>query len=253
MPRAAAPAPGLAAGYAFDDGSGATARDASGNGNTGSVGGATWTAGRHGGALRFDGTGATVRIPPAPSLNLTSAMTLSAWVRPDAWQHGWRTIIQRQTAAYFLTASSARVMQDGVVDDLRVSLIAVAGACLVLLIVLRRAPTGPAWRRWWAPVALFVLGSVADALLAPHGTLLGPMLAALWLAATAADRLERTLLGLAAAICAALSILALTGWDALSHNEGGTARTGALGAVLVLAGIAAARQARKLPRRRSVS
>jgi hypothetical protein len=253
MTRPAGPAPGLAAGYAFDDGSGATVRDASGHDNTGRIDGATWTRGRHGDALRFDGDGSAVRIESAPSLNLTTSMTLSAWIRPEARQRGWRTIIQRQTAAYFLTASSARVNQDGVVDDVRVSLIAIAGAWLVLLIALRRAPAAGARRRWWVPIALFVLGSVADAALTPHGTVIGPMLVALWIAATAADRGERALLRAAALACAAVSLLAFTGWDALSHNDGGTARTGALGAVLVLAGVAAARHARKLPPRPSVS
>ena len=33
-------------------------------------------------------------------------MTLSAWIRPTAAQGGWRTILQRQTDAYFLSASN---------------------------------------------------------------------------------------------------------------------------------------------------
>ena len=253
MARPAGPAPGLAAGYAFDDGSGATVRDASGHDNTGWIGSATWAQGRHGDALRFDGAGSAVRIPPSRTLDLTRAMTLSAWIRPEARQRGWRTIIQRQTAAYFLTASSDRVKQDGAVDDVRVALIAIAGAWLVLLIAMRRAPGAAARRRWWVPVVLFVLGSVVDGALAPAGTLLGPMLVALWVAAMAADRRERALLLLAALACAAVSLLALAGWDALSDNDGGTTRTGALGAVFVLAGVAAARRAWKLPPRRSVS
>jgi hypothetical protein len=72
--------------------------DASGHGNTGEIAGATWARGRHGDALRFDAAEAVVRIPPAPSLNLTRTMTLSAWIRPDGPQKGWRTIVQgRQT------------------------------------------------------------------------------------------------------------------------------------------------------------
>ena len=31
-------------------------------------------------------------------------MTLSAWIRPSASQSGWRTIMQRETDAYFLNA-----------------------------------------------------------------------------------------------------------------------------------------------------
>jgi Concanavalin A-like lectin/glucanases superfamily len=33
-------------------------------------------------------------------------MTLSAWIRPTASQTGWRTILQRQSDAYFLNASN---------------------------------------------------------------------------------------------------------------------------------------------------
>ena len=32
-------------------------------------------------------------------------MTLSAWIRPSESQSGWRTILHRQTDAYFLMAS----------------------------------------------------------------------------------------------------------------------------------------------------
>ena len=126
MARPAAPAPGLAAGYTFDGRSKATAADVSGQGNTGEIAGATRTRGRHGGALRFDGASAVVRVPPAPSLNLTRAITLSAWIRPEARQSGWRTIIQRQTDAYFLIASSDRINQDGAIDGVRIVLIAAA-------------------------------------------------------------------------------------------------------------------------------
>ncbi len=47
----------------FDEGSGATATDASGNGRTGAVTGATWATGRYGGALSFDGTNDYVGLP----------------------------------------------------------------------------------------------------------------------------------------------------------------------------------------------
>jgi chitodextrinase len=89
------PPPGLVGAWAFNEGSGTTAADASGNGNVGTITGAQWTTqGRFGDALSFDGN-STVRVANAPSLNFTSAMTLSAWVRPTAYQSGWRTILQR--------------------------------------------------------------------------------------------------------------------------------------------------------------
>ena len=83
--RQASAAPsGLVAAYGFDEGSGTTVTDASGNGNTGTVSGATWaTAGKYGKALQFNGTSAVVTIPDAASLHLTTGMTLEAWVNPS--------------------------------------------------------------------------------------------------------------------------------------------------------------------------
>ena len=46
---------GLVAALALDEGSGTTAADASGNGNVGAIGSATWTTqGKFGGALTFN-------------------------------------------------------------------------------------------------------------------------------------------------------------------------------------------------------
>jgi chitodextrinase len=102
------PAPtGLVGAWAFDEGAGTTANDSSGNGNIGTVYGAAWsTAGRYGNALSFNGTNNTVRVPASSSLNVSSQITMSAWVKPAAVQSGWRTIMQRQTDAWFLNASN---------------------------------------------------------------------------------------------------------------------------------------------------
>ncbi|KKO20342.1 MAG: Ig-like domain-containing protein [Candidatus Brocadia sp.] len=54
----------LQARYALDENTGTVANDSSGNGNHGSVnGGATWTTGRYGGGLGFDGANDYVSIP----------------------------------------------------------------------------------------------------------------------------------------------------------------------------------------------
>src|SRR6185295_3977713 len=101
------PVSGLVAAWSFDEGTGTTVGDASGNNNTGTLQGATWTTlGRYGNALSFSGSSSLVFVPSSASLNLTTGMTLSAWVFPTATQSGWRTIMQRQVDAYFLHASS---------------------------------------------------------------------------------------------------------------------------------------------------
>src|SRR5271168_792732 len=47
---------GLVAAFSFNEGSGTTVNDSSGNGNTGTISNATWTtAGKYGGALSFNG------------------------------------------------------------------------------------------------------------------------------------------------------------------------------------------------------
>jgi RHS repeat-associated protein len=82
-PRAYAAAPVIALG--FNEGSGTTTADASGNGNTGTlVGGVTWTtAGKYGKALSFDGSSGVVRIPDSPSWKVDglTGYTVSMWVK----------------------------------------------------------------------------------------------------------------------------------------------------------------------------
>ena len=70
---------GLSALYTFDEGSGATAYDTSGNGNNGIINGATWTAGKYGSALSFNGTNNYVSI--SNSLPAFSEFTCAAWVQ----------------------------------------------------------------------------------------------------------------------------------------------------------------------------
>ncbi|MFG2037519.1 LamG-like jellyroll fold domain-containing protein [Dactylosporangium sp. NPDC048998] len=97
---------GLVAGYTFDAGSGTTAADVSGNGNTGTITGATWDTGRFGGALKFSGSGDVVKVTSSASLNLSSGLTLAAWVQPTVSQQGWRTIMQKENDAWYLNSSN---------------------------------------------------------------------------------------------------------------------------------------------------
>ncbi len=101
-------ASGLVAAYSFDEGSGTTVTDASGNGNSGTISGATWTAGKYGAALAFRADdSARVTIPNSASLQLTTAMTLEAWVNPSALGSVWRDVIYKGKDNYYLEASSS--------------------------------------------------------------------------------------------------------------------------------------------------
>ena len=73
---------GLVAAYAFDEGSGAVAADASGNGHTGLVANADWTTGRYGGGLSFNGTDAHVLLGSLGTF-YDDGFTLEAWVQKD--------------------------------------------------------------------------------------------------------------------------------------------------------------------------
>ena len=98
--------PGLRAAYSFNEGSGTTVADASGTGNAGTIGTATWTTqGKFGNALSFNGTSARVTVPDASSLDLTTAMTLEAWVNPTALG-GWRDVVYKANDVYFLEGST---------------------------------------------------------------------------------------------------------------------------------------------------
>jgi Concanavalin A-like lectin/glucanases superfamily/Bacterial Ig-like domain/Bacterial Ig domain/PKD domain/Glucose / Sorbosone dehydrogenase len=91
------PPPDLVAAYSFDEASGPSAGDNSGNGNTGTLTGATWTtAGRFGSAISFDGVDDTVVVADSSSLDLTAGVTMMAWVRATALGNKWRTVLFKE-------------------------------------------------------------------------------------------------------------------------------------------------------------
>ena len=97
----------LVAAYGFDEGSGTTVTDASGNGNNGTISGATWsTAGKFGDALSFNGTSSLVTIPDSASLQLSSGMTLEAWVDPSTVNANWRDVMYKANDDFYLEATS---------------------------------------------------------------------------------------------------------------------------------------------------
>jgi hypothetical protein len=101
------PATGPVAAYSFNEGSGTTVADASGNGNVGTISNATWTtAGKYGNTLTFNGSSARVTVTDSASLHLTTGMTLEVWVYPTAAPLGWIDLIYKQDDVYFLEASS---------------------------------------------------------------------------------------------------------------------------------------------------
>jgi len=103
----ATPATGLVAAYGFNEGNGTVVNDASGNGNNGTINGATWTtSGKYGNALNFNGSNALVTINNAASLQLTTGMTLEAWVYPTVTGPWWGDVIYKGNDNYYLEGTS---------------------------------------------------------------------------------------------------------------------------------------------------
>jgi hypothetical protein len=86
------------AAYGFSEASGTTTADATGKGHTGTISGATrTTTGKSGGGLSFDGVNDSVSVADANDLDLTTGMTLEAWVNPTS-NSGWRTAVIKERA-----------------------------------------------------------------------------------------------------------------------------------------------------------
>jgi len=86
------------ASYGFEEASGSTVTDSSDNANTATIVGATrTTSGKYGRALSFDGVNDYVTVPDAPSLDLTTGMTLEAWLYPTAGGTAWRQAVLKET------------------------------------------------------------------------------------------------------------------------------------------------------------
>ena len=230
---------GPVAAWAFDQRSGRLAADASDAGNAGTLIGATWTnGGRFGQALRFDGAGAVVRVPASPSLDLNVAMTLAAWIRPADSQAGWRTVVHRQTDAYFLMAGGGEVRTAS--GDPRFPLMVGAAACLCIALVAGGTRWPDASASWWPPIALFLAGSAIDVWLTSPGTVIGPTLVAAWYALTARRPAVAMSMFAVAAALAGVTVLALAGQSVNELAGDGVVRSAALGLLLIASGVLAA-------------
>ncbi|MCC7060805.1 MAG: hypothetical protein IT508_11300, partial [Burkholderiaceae bacterium] len=89
----------LVAAYNFNETGGATVSDRSASGNTGSVSGASRiSSGRSGRALSFDGANDWVTIGGSATLDLSTGMTLEAWVYPTALGSASRVVLGKEAA-----------------------------------------------------------------------------------------------------------------------------------------------------------
>jgi hypothetical protein len=90
------PNQGPIAAWSFDEGTGSTAEDLTGDEHEGTIEGAEWARGKYGDALKFDGEGDVVKVPNSPEFDLTEAFTLEAWVRPESESNEWAPILAKE-------------------------------------------------------------------------------------------------------------------------------------------------------------
>jgi glucose/arabinose dehydrogenase len=101
--------PNLVASWNFNEGNSQKALDLTGNNPGTLLFGTQWLSGKIDEGLRFDGIDNRVEVKSSTSLNITSQITLSAWIKPEAFDD-WDGIINKgtQTSPYGL-----RLWHDG--------------------------------------------------------------------------------------------------------------------------------------------
>ncbi len=98
---------GLVAAFSFNEASGNATLDSSGRVNNGVASNITRVPGRYGNGLMFNGTSSLVSIANSPSLDLSTGMTVEAWVSPNALS-SFRAVVTREfssTDAWALLAN----------------------------------------------------------------------------------------------------------------------------------------------------
>jgi len=107
-------ASGLVGYWTFDDGSGTTAADSSGNGHTATlVNGVSWVTGKMGDAVSANGVNQYVSLP-AINLSATNAVTWAAWVNRTYSTAGGHTLFENSTNFNSSTTGFGFFPDDGV-------------------------------------------------------------------------------------------------------------------------------------------
>ncbi len=99
---------GLVAAWSFNEGTGTEADDRSSNSHVATLQGAGWSPGKYGSGVAFDGIDDYVSVADAEALDLTSALTVLAWVYPDV-SNDPRTLLRKEASgglAYSLSLTS---------------------------------------------------------------------------------------------------------------------------------------------------
>lgn len=100
--------------WKFDEGSGGTANDSSGNFNSGILTGGptgppTWSSGRVNSALSFDGVDDYVQVGNRSSLIVSTALTMSAWIMPTVNDAAGSHVILNKEGEYELGINNGEI------------------------------------------------------------------------------------------------------------------------------------------------
>jgi len=108
MSVAEAADPDLVAYWRFDETSGTTASDSSGNGHDGTImGDPQWVPGKLGGALEFDGSGDYVDCGSSPDFEIAVNITIACWIKVDVFDKTWQAIITTSDSSWRVHRSSS--------------------------------------------------------------------------------------------------------------------------------------------------
>jgi len=93
----------------FNEGSGTVAKDSSGKGRDGTISGATWTTGKFGNGLQFDGVDDYVQYPKAVCDAILSAqkLTISLWFKWSTLATGKTLVMGADGAGYYLHTNAS--------------------------------------------------------------------------------------------------------------------------------------------------
>ncbi|MHC4113260.1 MAG: LamG-like jellyroll fold domain-containing protein, partial [Planctomycetota bacterium] len=97
--------PDLLALWELDETSGTTATDSSGNGNDATLTTYTipaWRSGKMSGALLFEDNGGYVHCGTGPDFDITTAITVTAWIKVNDFTRNWQAILTKGDSAYRL-------------------------------------------------------------------------------------------------------------------------------------------------------
>jgi hypothetical protein len=87
--------PGIVGWWTFNEGSGTTAADSSGNRNNGTMVGAAWTNGNISAAAALSAAASNVTIAASAALSPTNAISLCAWVRTTNVASSWEYVVRK--------------------------------------------------------------------------------------------------------------------------------------------------------------